>query len=210
VEQNDKLFTFGFSQGGHSTLAAHRALQNAGVEVTATAAVGGVYDVERWFLGSLGNEATNTPPLYVSYLLLAYDDIYDVYEQTSDVFRRPYASTVSGLFDMQHFWDDILAGLPSTSRALLRRSYFDALADPQDRLRVRLRQNAVDRWEPHAPVRFYHSPTDEEVPYDDALLSAQRLRSSGGDVTVEAVFGDHVNSWIQAMPRAVSWFRSLE
>jgi hypothetical protein len=132
VERTDKLFTCGFSQGGHSALAVHRALQNAGVEVTATAAVGGVYDVERWFLGALDNEAIITPPLYVAYLLLAYDDIYDVYEQTSDVFRRPYESTVSGLFDMQHFWDDVLAGLPSTSRAHLRRSYFDVLADPDN------------------------------------------------------------------------------
>ena len=33
VPQNDKLFTFGFSQGGHSALALHRELQRADVDV---------------------------------------------------------------------------------------------------------------------------------------------------------------------------------
>lgn len=133
-------------------------------------------------------------------------------ERRADVFQQPYASTVSVLFDMQHFFDDVLAGLPSNAHALLKSSYrVNVISDAQNPLRVRLRQNAVDRWRPCAPLRVYHSPDDEEVPYGDALESVERLRSSGADVTVRTVPGfDHVNSWIQAMPRAVNWFRSLE
>ena len=50
------------------------------------------------------------------------------------------------------------------------------------------------------------------APYADALVSVDRLRSRGADVTVRTLTGgfDHVNSWIQAMPRAVTWFRSLD
>jgi pimeloyl-ACP methyl ester carboxylesterase len=212
VEQNDELFTFGFSQGGHSALALHRELQNTHVNVTGTATVGGVFDVEQWFLASLANETTVTLPLYVSYILLAYDDVYNVYGQTSDVFRQPYAATVSNLFDMEHFFDDVLAGLPPNSRTLLRPSYYTGVnANAQNPLRVRLRQNAVDQWRPHAPLRVYHSPDDEEVPYEDALVSVALLRSRGADVSVRPLPGfDHVNSWIQAMPRAVTWFRSLD
>lgn len=212
VEQTHKLFTFGFSQGGHAALALHRKLQQTHVDVTGTAVVGGVFDVEQWFLASLANETTATLPLYVSYLLLAYDDVYDVYGQTSDVFRRRYASTVGGLFDMQHYFDDVLAGLPPNSRALLKSSYYaDVTENSQNPLRVRLRQNAVDRWRPHAPLRVYHSPEDEEVPYEGALASVDRLRGRGADVTVEPLPGfDHVNSWVQAMPRAATWFRSLD
>jgi len=76
---------------------------------------------------------------------------------------------------------------------------------------LRLRQNAVDEWRPRAPVRVYQSPDDEEAPYADALVSVDRLRSRGADVTLRQLLGfDHVNSWIQAMPRAVAWFRSLD
>ena len=210
VRRNDALFTFGFSQGGHAALALHRVLENRRVDVTATATVGGVMDVERFFLSLIADETTVTLPLYVSYILLAYDDVYNVYGQPSDVFRRPYASTVPGLFDMQHFFDDVLAGLPSTSRELLRASYFRAVSNnPDDPLRVRLRNNAVDRWRPDAPIRVYHSPDDEEVFFEDMLVSVDRLRNRGADVTLEMLPGlDHVNSWVQAMPRAAEYFRS--
>ncbi len=212
VQRSDELFTFGFSQGGHAALAVHRELQNAHVDVAATATVGGVFDVERFFLSSIADETTVTLPLYVSYILLAYDDIYDVYGTPSDVFRRRYSSTVPGLFDMKHFFDDILAGLPSTSRELLRPSYYANFSNnASSPLRIRLRQNAVDRWRPEAPIRVYHSPNDEEVFFEDALLSVDRLRSRGADVSVRTLPGfDHVNSWIQAIPRAVTYFRALD
>lgn len=210
VKRSDKLYIFGFSQGSQAALALHRQLQDAHVDVSGTATVGTIFDVERWFLSLLARDNTTTLPLYAAYVLLAYDDIYNVYARTSDVFRRPYASTAPGPFDMHHFWDDVLAGLPRDSRALLTPAYYaHVTADQGDPLRVRLRQNSVDQWRPRAPVRVYQSPDDEEAPYADALVSVTRLRSRGADVTLRQLPGDHVNSWIQAMPRAVSWFRSL-
>jgi pimeloyl-ACP methyl ester carboxylesterase len=91
VHRSDKLFTFGFSQGGHAALALQRALEHRRVDVTATATVGGVLDVERVFLSVIADETTVTLPLYVAYILLAYDDVYDIYARPADVFRRPYA-----------------------------------------------------------------------------------------------------------------------
>ena len=204
VRQNDELFTFGFSQGGHSALALHRALQKAHVDVTGTATVGGVFDVEQWLLASLANETTDTVPLYVSYILLAYDDVYDMYGQTSDVFRQPYASTVSGLFDMQHFFDDVLAGLPSTSRDLLTPSYYaDLIAGRRNPFRVRLRQNAVDRWRPaRAPARLPQPRRRGGPLRRRARVCRPHAKPRGADVKVRPLPGfDHVNSWIQAMPQ---------
>jgi hypothetical protein len=100
--------------------------------------------------------------------------------------------------------------MPPTSRELLRASYFrEVRTNPDDPLRVRLRENAVDRWRPDAPIRVYHSPVDEEVPFEEVLVSVDRLRDRGADVTVRTLPGfDHVNSWVQAVPRAVRYFRS--
>lgn len=116
-----------------------------------------------------------------------------------------------GLFDMRHYFDDVLAGLPPTSRELLRASFLREVRGDRDHpRRVRLRQNAADRWRPLAPIRVYHSPDDEEVFLEDMLVSVERLRHRGADVTVTLLPGlDHVNSWIQAMPRAVRYFRAL-
>jgi fermentation-respiration switch protein FrsA (DUF1100 family) len=210
VQASGDLFTFGFSQGGHSALAVQRDLERASVRVDAGAAVGGVFDVERFFLSSLDDETTVTLPLYVSYLLLAYDDVYDVFDRPADVFRPRFAATLPGLFDMQHYWDDVLAAHPPTARALLRPGYFDRVrSNPEDPMRVRLRENAVDRWRAQAPILVYHSRDDEEVFFEDAMESVDRLRRRGAHVTVTTFDAiDHVNTWIHSMPQAVADFTS--
>jgi hypothetical protein len=111
---------------------------------------------------------------------------------------------------MRHFFDDVLAGMPPTTRELLTASFFrEVRGNPDHPLRVRMRENAVDRYRLDAPIRVYHSPVDEEVPFEEVLVSVDRLRDRGADVTVRTIPGfDHVNSWIQAMPRAVRYFRS--
>ena len=212
ARQNGDLFVFGFSQGGHSALALQRELERMHVKVEGTAVVGGIFDVERWFLTSLENETTITQALYVSYLLLAFDDLYDVYDSAADAFRHPYATIVEDLFDMRHYFDDVMFALPPPARDLLTPSYYAQLtSNRDDPMRVRLRENAVDRWRPKAPLRAYHSVVDEEAPYGDALVSVERLRRRGATITVRTLPGfDHVNSWIQALPRAVRWFRAIE
>ena len=161
---------------------------------------------------SLEKEDSIAQGLYVSYLLLAFDDIYDVYGAAGDVFRRRYATIVEDLFDMRHYFDDVMFALPPTARELLKPSYYAEIAADRDNpLRVRLRENAVDRWRPEAPILVFHSPVDEEVPYDDALLSVDRLRRRGATIAVRTLPGfDHVNSWIQALPKAVRSFRAIE
>jgi hypothetical protein len=212
ARQNGDLFVFGFSQGGHSALALQRQLERMHVKVEGTAVVGGIFDVERWFLTSLEKETTITQALYVSYLLLAFDDIYDVYGSAADAFRHPYAALVEDLFDMRHYFDDVMFALPPPARDLLTPSYYAQLtSNRDDPMRVRLRENAVDRWRPKAQLRVYHSPVDEEAPYGDALVSVERLRRRGATITVRTLPGfDHVNSWIQALPLAVRWFRAIE
>ena len=67
------------------------------------------------------------------------------------------------------------------------------------------------RRRPEAPILAFHSPGDEEAPYEDALVSVERLRRRGATITVRTrpAF-DHVNSWIQALPRTARWFRAIE
>ena len=51
----------------------------------------------------------------------------------------------------------------------------------------------------------------KKCPYEDVLVSVERLRRRGATIAVRALPGfDHVGSWIQALPRAVRWFSTFE
>ena len=91
--------------------------------------------------------------------------------------------------------------------------YSDLKTNPHSEMRVRLRQNAVDEWyiDPGTPIREYHSRDDAEVAYADTVTSIDKLRARGASIVVKhaPVGYSHYDTWYQAMPKTVTWFRSF-
>src|SRR5438045_8723120 len=62
IADNQKLFVTGYSQGGHVAMATHRALQAAGIAVTASAPVSGPYAMSAFgdavFMGQVDDGST--------------------------------------------------------------------------------------------------------------------------------------------------------
>ena len=215
VNRGSKLFLMGFSAGGHATFAALRQLQSEGVNVTAVGATGSVLDPEAFFRYALGVTEQGTYfPLYGTYPIVAYDKIYGIYASTAAAFRPAYAPIVNDLFNMQVFFDDVNASLGPTMKLTLKPAFYsDLKTNPHSEMRVRLRQNAVDEWhiDPGTPIREYHSRDDAEVAYDDTVASIDKLRARGANIMVkDAPAGySHYDTWYQAMPKTVTWFRSF-
>ena len=93
-----RLFITGYSQGGYVAMATHRAMQAAGMTVTASAPMSGPYAmaafVDAVFAGRVSSGAT------VSFTLLmtAYQKAYgNVYSSTAEVFEAQYASGIESL-----------------------------------------------------------------------------------------------------------------
>jgi hypothetical protein len=63
---------------------------------------------------------------FVTYLLLAFDDIYDVYGSADSVFRRRYAAKGEKFFDTQRYFDDVFVELLPPGRG----ASFDDYASP--------------------------------------------------------------------------------
>src|SRR5580693_10308954 len=80
VTDNGKLFITGYSQGGYVAMATHRAMQAAGMTVTASAPMSGPYALEAFgdavFYGSVNLGATVFTPLLVTSYQEAYGNIY--------------------------------------------------------------------------------------------------------------------------------------
>jgi poly(3-hydroxybutyrate) depolymerase len=93
-----RLFITGYSQGGYVAMATHRAMQDAGMSVTASAPMSGPYAMEAFvdaiFAGRVSSGATVSATL----LITAYQKAYgNVYAGTTDVFEAQYAGGIESL-----------------------------------------------------------------------------------------------------------------
>ena len=205
VRQNGELFTFGFSQGGHSALALHRGLKRR----TSTVRHGGRGRRlrRRAVVPGLARQRDAPPPCRCTSRTSCSPTTTSTTCTARPTSSGTYASTVAGLFDMRHFFDDVVAALPPTTPPFSsRRTTAEAARIHRARCGFAFAERRR-RGRPQAPVRVYHSPDDEEVPYDSALVRSTASEPGRRRIGAALPGFDHVNSWIQAMPRAASWFR---
>ena len=98
VKDDGRLFITGYSQGGYVAMATHRAMQAAGMNVTASAPMSGPYAlaafVDAVFYGEVNGDATVSSAL----LLGAYQTAYgNIYANPTDVFEPQYADGIQTL-----------------------------------------------------------------------------------------------------------------
>lgn len=95
---SNQLFITGYSQGGHVAMAAHRAMQSAGMPVTASAPMSGPYALAAFGDAVFQGQVNASAPLFLSWMLTGYDRAYgDLYSAPTDVFQSPYAADIETL-----------------------------------------------------------------------------------------------------------------
>jgi hypothetical protein len=96
LTNTSRLFITGYSQGGHVAMATHRAMQSAGIPVTASGPMSGPYALAAFadavFAGQVNLSATENFALIAN----AYQNTYGNLSP-SEIFAAPYASDVIGL-----------------------------------------------------------------------------------------------------------------
>jgi hypothetical protein len=95
---SSKLFITGYSQGGHVAMATHRAMQAAGMTVTASAPMSGPYALaaqsDATYYGSVNAGGTIFTPLVFTSFQKAYGNIYT---SPSDIYESAYATGIETL-----------------------------------------------------------------------------------------------------------------
>lgn len=205
----------GFSQGANGSLLLARALQrgaDADFTLGALAPISGAYhlfDIE-WPAALDGAVEPRAATYYLAYITVAWNRIYHLYEDESQVFKPPYAGGVATLFDGGHTIEQTLAGLPATPADLLQPAYVALLRQPEGALARAARANddACMRWTPSAPVRMYAAHGDPEAVYANSLRCRESL--DGADVTLTDVGDvDHITSLVLSIPQVAKWFAAL-
>jgi hypothetical protein len=98
TQDNGQLFITGYSQGGHVAMATHRAMQAAGMTVTASAPMSGPYALAAFVDAVFYGEVNGDGPVSSVLLLTAYQTVYgNIYASADDVFEPQYATGIQTL-----------------------------------------------------------------------------------------------------------------
>jgi pimeloyl-ACP methyl ester carboxylesterase len=193
IKLNSQLFLTGYSEGGYATLALQKKLQESHTDeftVTASAAAAGPFDLTET-AKTIANKANNPKPAFMSFVLKAYDDIYQL-NKVSEMFQSPYINIVNTYFDGTHSSSSINSGLNHTTMELFNSPFLTALqGSAQHSIKDKLTLNNIYDWKPTAPTRFYHSLNDEIVPYHNAQKAFNTMTANGAiDVTLKTCPSD--------------------
>ena len=189
VEFNERLFLAGYSQGGYATMAAHKQIEEEGLEnfdLIASFPSSGGYDVknmQEYFF----SQSTYDQPFYLAYVARAYQTYYDWDDMAlADFFNEPYASRIPGLFNGTNTANAINAQLTESIPELVQADLLANIdSDPQYAFLVdAFEENSLTDWAPAIPMFMYHGDADTTVPYSNSVVTHQKLIANGASASV--------------------------
>ena len=93
-----KLFITGYSQGGFVAMATHRAMQSAGMTVTAAAPLSGPYALSAFGDAIVEGEVSLSATTNLAFVISSYQNVYgNLFTAAGDLFNAPYAADIVGL-----------------------------------------------------------------------------------------------------------------
>ncbi|MCP4644307.1 MAG: hypothetical protein GY851_27945 [bacterium] len=206
------LYLVGFSQGGYSTMAAHRALESLDdprFQVVACAPIAGVFDLAGVTFPDFLERTSAYHAAYLAYLVNAYASAYD--QPLNSVLTDSYAELVPTLFDGEHDEWVVAQSMPKEPRALFRKEFLEAYDNQQPHwLMTALVENGVFKWTPKAPVRIYFGERDQTVSPTEGKAAVDEFTKRGCDASLVSIGQyDHGGTVLHAAPKIRNWFDEI-
>ncbi len=211
-----QLFLWGYSQGGHATLALQRMIELDFPDeftITASAPMSGPYDISGVQAEVVTSTEVYPTPGYLPYVVLSYQEVYgNLYEELTDVFLPEYAEIIPGLFDGSVSMGVINANFPDVPSECLLPEVLEAFEnDPNHPIRVALEDNDLYDWTPTAPTHLYYCEGDDQVAYENSIVALDAFIANGS-TSVQAFNGgpfDHSDCAPFAMLGGFNWFGEM-
>jgi predicted peptidase len=214
IELNKDLYIGGYSEGGFTTLAAQKAIEEDNdfpFSLQASAPAAGPYDLYNtttYFI-----DLDEYPePAFMAYLFTAYNDVYR-WNRLDNFFNAPYAEMMPNLFDGTKTTTEISDALPVKVSELFTADFITGFRNGTEKEVIdALKENTLLNWTPTIPMRFYHSNTDEIVPYQNSVTAVETFRDNGATdiklITLDSL--QHSEGGVPAYTDMIEWFYSLK
>jgi len=212
IHTNGQLFLMGYSEGGYVTMAAHREIEHHHsdeITVTASAPMAGPYNLSQVMVDQILEDTPYPSPGYLPFTLLAYDMVYDVFEQLEDVILPEYIHVVESMLEGKTGLRHINRKLPAIPLNMLTPAFIDSFKENATHpLRVALEKNDIHNWKPLAPMRLYHCVDDDQVSFRNAEMALQAYQKHGAEHVelAKLTFGGHNKCAPPALFLGKLWF----
>jgi pimeloyl-ACP methyl ester carboxylesterase len=188
VRFNENLFLAGYSQGGYATMAAHKYIEENGLnnfDLVASFPSSGGYDVkgmQEYFF----SQTTYHEPFYLAYVALAYQTYYEWTNTLQEFFNEPYASRIQIIFNGISDGGDINAQLTTNVSALVKSDLIANIDTNPDYafLVDAFNENSLLDWTPTIPMYMYHGDADITVPYENSVSVYNHFIANGASQSV--------------------------
>jgi len=216
IAQNKQLFLGGYSEGGYTTLAVQKRIQeDLSNEFTVTASVPAESAYNITATSQLRPDDRVYTFLFYAYIMKAYDKTYEL-SLLPDMIRSEYFNVVNTYFDATHSATKINALLPplnSFADNFFKKDFLQRYNNGEiTKLNERFAENDLHDWVPSAPTRFFHGRDDRIVPFQPVAELVQDMQNQGApDVQlIECYAGGrpttHANCSIPAMLSSINFF----
>ena len=208
VESNDQLFLFGYSQGGHATMATVKEIEtffSDQLQITASAPMAGPYDMSgaQRIMLETGNYYPN--PGYLPYIILSYNKIYNLYDNLNEIFKAPFTNIeemYNGNYSMwqinNYIWEIAqenfgISPYEFSPINIFNEDYYqNYLEDENHPFRVALADNNVFDFIPTSPMRMLHCSGDDNVSFENAQ-NAYNYFVENNTLNIELIDGGDYN-----------------
>ncbi len=190
VMPSAQLFLIGYSQGGHATMAAVREIEqnyNTQLQVTASVPMAGPYSMSGAMRDLMESGMPYPNPGYLPYVLFSYQNIYNLFDDITEVLLPPYNQYLFGMYSGSFSMYEINQTLPENPIEIFQDEYYeDFLTDPNHPFNLALIDNDVYNFIPQSPMKLLHCNGDDNIPYENSEIAYNFFVEAGAnDVYLE-------------------------
>lgn len=183
VMPNSQLFLIGYSQGGHATMGMVKEIQenyNDELQVTASVPMAGPYSMSGVMRDLMISEMPYPNPGYLPYVLFSYQNIYNLFDDVTEVLIPPYNEFLFGMYSGSFSMYSINATLPSNPIEIFKDDFYEEfINDPNHPLNLALDDNDVYDFIPESPMKLLHCNGDLSIPIENSEVAYNHFIESG-------------------------------
>ena len=214
----NEYYLLGYSQGGWSTMALHKALEedySDDFDLIGSACGAGPYDIYSLMEGML-NVATYPMPVYIGYILNAYISYDQISNPVSDILNEPYASKLGTLYNGTLTSSEINNQLTISIPDLINPDFLSGFGSASQYSSVRdaLNTNSIQAWHSYKQLLLLHGAYDNNVnpASTENIYSAMINAGTSEDVCRKVIIpgADHESGVLPAMIQGILFLNDLK